>query len=94
MVTELPYNNEREFDMLTGTINVRGIISMDLNKRFTAVRSRQKVFKRFRRWTGKKLTAIRPVWPGRQRSSSDVEVISKLLIRRLLNFVFRTMRIV
>jgi len=80
-------NNERQSDTLSGTINVRAIMSTDLDERPTSMHSRRKgMLKRLRRWTGKKLTAICPVWSGHRRTSNDEEVISKLLHTKILKF--------
>lgn len=74
-------NNEHQIDTLSGTKNVTAVTSTDVNEPPAAVILRRKgVFKRFRRWAGKRSRAVRRVCSLRShRIENRVEVTGKLM---------------
>jgi len=79
--TILDETNKDQIHKLSRIINITAMISTDFNEPTTAVHFRRKgVFKRFRRWAGKRSRAICRVWPRHQRTDNHEEVIGKMII--------------
>jgi len=77
-----PSDNYHLDESFIETTNFDTFMLTDMDDQYTEVSNRSSgLFKRFRRWTGKRLRAICPASLCRDRtSSSNVEVISKLIM--------------